>query len=221
MINRVLLGDASKKPGSVSNPILIDIDIHGTSGEQDTSEQDDSDGDTVRLSTPDFYEILRDRGTTGSQKRSALTNSPPVVTPSKVYGQTFDFTCSLKPKSTACAHHEGKRPELTGASEGKKMMLIRSGGRFFELTELTIEASKRKDECATLTLESHIASRGQAGVSGPGQGGELKPSINTSHIANDNPPPPCRQGSICPKRKLEGMANLGVRRSKRLMREKS
>ncbi|KAI3113540.1 hypothetical protein CBS147330_9860 [Penicillium roqueforti] len=152
MINRVLLGDA--KPGSVSNPILIDIDIHGTSGGQDTSEQDDSDGDTVRLSTPDFYEILRDGGTTGSQKKSALTNSPPVVTPSKLYGQTFDFTCSLKPKSTACAHHEGKRPELTGASE---------------------EASKRKNNCATLTLESHIASRGQAGVSGPGQGVHLRP----------------------------------------------
>ncbi|KAF4765521.1 hypothetical protein HAV15_003379 [Penicillium sp. str.  len=85
MINRVLLGDA--KPGSVSNPILIDIDIHGTSGGQDTSEQDDSDGDTVRLSTPDFYEILRDGGTTGSQKKSALTNSPPVVTPSKFLNQ--------------------------------------------------------------------------------------------------------------------------------------
>lgn len=94
MTNRELLGDTSKEKGSVFNPILIEDDIHGTSGRQDTPEQDDSDGDTVRLSTPDFYEILRDGGTTGSQEKSALTNSPLVMTPSKVCGKTFDFTCS-------------------------------------------------------------------------------------------------------------------------------
>jgi hypothetical protein len=51
----MLLGEASNEPGLVSDPIVIDID--NTSGGQDTSEQDDSDGDTLRLSTPDFYEI--------------------------------------------------------------------------------------------------------------------------------------------------------------------
>lgn len=122
MINRELLGDASKKEGSVFNPILIDDDFHGISSGQDTPEQDDSDGDTVRLSTPDFYEILRDVGTTGSQKKPALTNSPHIVTPSKVYGQTFDFTCSPKLESTACTYREEKRPELMGFSESKKIL---------------------------------------------------------------------------------------------------
>ncbi|KAJ5865173.1 uncharacterized protein N7529_007089 [Penicillium soppii] len=220
MINRALLDDASKKTGSASSPVLIGIGNHDNSGRQDTSEEDDSDGDTVRLSTPEFYEILRDGGTTSPQKKFELTNSPLIVTLSKVYGQTFDFTCSPEPESTVSAHREEKRPELTGASEGKKMVLIRSGRKFFELTELTTEASKRKDECATLTVESRIASHGQPGVSRPGQDGVLEPSINIRHIANDSPPPSCQRGSVNPKRKLERKANPGVRRSKRLMREK-
>ncbi|KAJ5871133.1 uncharacterized protein N7529_003486 [Penicillium soppii] len=170
MINRALLDDASKKTGSASNPILIGIGNHDNSGRQDTSEQNDSDRDTMRLSTPEFYEILRDGGTTSPQKKFELTNSPPVVTLSKVYGQTFDFTCSPEPESTVSAHREEKRPELTGASK---------------------EASKRKDECATLTVESRIASHGQPGVSRPGQDGVLELSINIRHIANDSPPPSC------------------------------
>jgi hypothetical protein len=53
-----------------------------------------------------------------------------------------------------------------------------------------------------------------------GEGGELEPSIITSHMANDNLNPPCAQGYVNPKIKLERKANPEARRSKRLMREK-
>ncbi|KAJ5544069.1 hypothetical protein N7494_005348 [Penicillium frequentans] len=54
------LHDTSEKPGSASNPIVIDVEENR--GNQHTPEHDDSDGDTVRLSTPEFWAIVGDVG---------------------------------------------------------------------------------------------------------------------------------------------------------------
>ncbi|KAJ5354435.1 hypothetical protein N7541_005479 [Penicillium brevicompactum] len=117
MANPLPWDDRSKEPGSASNPILIDIT--DTSCRQNTTEQDDSDGETVRLSTPEFYENLSDGGPPAPLKGRALTDSTPVVTPSRVLnGRAFEFTHSSELKSRDCSHLERKKVELIETSKG-------------------------------------------------------------------------------------------------------
>ncbi|KAJ5354430.1 hypothetical protein N7541_005474 [Penicillium brevicompactum] len=118
MANPLPRGDRSMEPGSASNPILIDItDI---SCRKNTPEQDDSDGETVRLSTPEFYENLSDGGPPAPLKGPALTDSTtPVVTPPRVLnGRTFGFPHSSELRSRDCSHLERKKAELVETSKG-------------------------------------------------------------------------------------------------------
>ncbi|KAI2734108.1 hypothetical protein DTO013E5_10172 [Penicillium roqueforti] len=194
MANPLPWDDRSMEPGSASNPILIDItDI---SCRQNTPEQDDSDGETVRLSTPEFYENLSDGGPPAPLKGPALTDSNPVVTPSRVLnGRTFEFTHSSELRSRDCIHLERKKAELMETSK---------------------EASEKKDQNLTSLGQPLIAYSGHPGLSRPGQSGGLGPPVNTSHAVNDNSPPSYGQGSVRIKRKHGEEPNPRTRRSKRL-----
>lgn len=96
MVNSRLLHDKSEIPGSASNPILIEDD--DKIGIQYISEQDGSNGDTVWLSTPEFWENLGDGGQHIPHNTPAVTDLPSVLTPLK-------FSCNqgfINPKSYHC-----------------------------------------------------------------------------------------------------------------------
>jgi hypothetical protein len=129
MANPGPLHDTSEVPGSASNPILIDDD--DSIGKQYISEENDSDGDTVRLSTPEFWANVGGGDHPVPYNAPAFTDSPSVLTPLKtVHGQGFDSTCSIGSDSATCAYGEEKTSEAAHTAKSEESAYIKAIKRF-------------------------------------------------------------------------------------------
>ncbi|KAJ5917590.1 hypothetical protein N7466_011144 [Penicillium verhagenii] len=195
-----LPNDQSEIQGSASHPMPVGDDDN--SGKKYTPEQDDSDGDTVRLSTPEFWEIVGDGGASISQNNTAVTESSPSWTP---YGQSSDFG-TVEPSVATCTHLREEISEPPKASKGDKGLA---------------SGLQNTENCSSLVPEKNLPSCGQRNALWLCGNGSLELSTDVIPPLNDNPLNLLSQN--CPgKREREDQQEVecGTRRSKRVMRQR-
>ncbi|KAJ6009033.1 hypothetical protein N7522_004049 [Penicillium canescens] len=114
--------DEFKEGSSIDNPILIDDDEWPL--QQCISKQDDSDGDTEPLTTPEFEAYFGDRRFHLPQGNSEcpVTDSASGLSPPKLtHDQGFD---SSESDPTTCTHVKEERSEAAKTVKGEESTFI-------------------------------------------------------------------------------------------------